>query len=124
MNRLKKQKKYFDMKTKARRFSPGDKVLVLLLTDKNMLLVQLEGPYDIVNTVGLFSIIQTTLMWLNTESTSCAVCQTRIQYHLPCSLHSRKSFMEQTSQFSADLRKSVENPRMEENIFFSVDLRV
>ena len=34
------QKKYIDKKTKARRFSPGDKVLVLLPTDTNKLLVQ------------------------------------------------------------------------------------
>ena len=43
------QKKYFD---KARRFSPGDKVLALLPTDTNKLLVQWKGPYDIINTVG------------------------------------------------------------------------
>ena len=34
-----RQKKYFDKKTKARSFSPGDKVLVLLPTDTNKLLV-------------------------------------------------------------------------------------
>ena len=34
-----KQKKYFDKKTKARRFSPGAKVLVLLPTDTDKLLV-------------------------------------------------------------------------------------
>ena len=39
-----RQKKHFDKKTKARRFSPGDKVLVLLPTDTNKLLVQWKGP--------------------------------------------------------------------------------
>ena len=48
-----RQKKHFDKKTKARRFSPGDKVLVLLPTDANKLLVHWKGPYDIINTVGL-----------------------------------------------------------------------
>ena len=48
-----RQKKHFDKKTKARRFSPGDKVLVLLPTDANKLLVQWKGPYDIINSVGL-----------------------------------------------------------------------
>ena len=48
-----RQRKYFDKKTKARRFSPGDKVLVLLPTDTNKLLLQWEGPYDNINTVGL-----------------------------------------------------------------------
>ena len=35
-----RQKKHLDKKTKARRFSPGDKVLVLLPTDANKLLLQ------------------------------------------------------------------------------------
>ena len=48
-----RQKKYFDKKTKATRFSPGYKVLVLLPTDTNRLLVQWKGPYEIINTVGL-----------------------------------------------------------------------
>ena len=48
-----RQKKHFDKKTKARRFSPGDKVLVLLPTDANKLLVQWKGPYDIINSFGL-----------------------------------------------------------------------
>ena len=48
-----RQKKHFDKKTKARCFSPGDKVLVLLPTDANKLLVQWKEPYDIINSVGL-----------------------------------------------------------------------
>ncbi|KAK3798815.1 hypothetical protein RRG08_005373 [Elysia crispata] len=38
-------KKYFHKQTKARRFGPGNKVLVLLPTDTNKLLVQWKGPY-------------------------------------------------------------------------------
>ena len=38
-----RQKKHFDKKTKTRRFSPDDKVLVLLPTDANKLLVQCSG---------------------------------------------------------------------------------
>ena len=41
-----RQKKYFDKKTKASRFSPGDKVLLLLPTDTNKLLVQWKERYD------------------------------------------------------------------------------
>ena len=47
-----RQKKYFDMKTKVRRFSPGDMMLVLLSTDTNKLLVLRNGPKDISNTKG------------------------------------------------------------------------
>ena len=46
------QKKCFDKKTKTRRVSPGDKVLFLLPTDANKLLVHWKGPYDIINKVG------------------------------------------------------------------------
>ena len=54
MNRLKRGRRNISTKkTKARRFSPGDKVLVLLPTDANKLLVQWKGPYDIINSVGL-----------------------------------------------------------------------
>ena len=48
-----RQKKYFEKKTKARRFNPGDKVLVFLPTDANKFLIQWKGPYDIINLVGL-----------------------------------------------------------------------
>ena len=47
------QKKYFDKKPKARRFSPSDKVLILLPTDTNKQLVQWKGSYDIINIVIL-----------------------------------------------------------------------
>ena len=48
-----RQKKHFYKKTKARRFSSGDKVLVLHPTDTNKMLVQWKGLYDVINTVGL-----------------------------------------------------------------------
>ena len=47
-----KQKCYYDKRTKVRRFQPGDKVLVLLLTDTNKLLLQWKGPYDVTRIVG------------------------------------------------------------------------
>ena len=46
------QKKYFDKKPKARRFSPGNKVLILLPTDTNKQLVQWKLPYEIIDTLG------------------------------------------------------------------------
>ena len=39
-----KQKCYYYKRTKVRRFQPGDKVLVLLPTDTNKLLLQWKGP--------------------------------------------------------------------------------
>ena len=47
-----KQKCYYDKRTKVRRFQPGDKVLVLLPTDTNKLLLQWKGPYDVTRVVG------------------------------------------------------------------------
>ena len=38
--------------TKVRRFQPGDKVLVILQTDTNMLQLQWKGPYDVTRVVG------------------------------------------------------------------------
>ena len=35
-----------------RRFQPGDKVLVLLPTDTNKLLLQWKGSYDVTRVVG------------------------------------------------------------------------
>ena len=35
-----------------RTFQPGDKVLVLLLTDRNKLLMQWKGPYEVSAVVG------------------------------------------------------------------------
>lgn len=43
----KRYKKYYDARTKDRKFSLGDKVLVLLPTKSNKLLMQWKGPYDV-----------------------------------------------------------------------------
>ena len=47
-----KGKHYYDRKTKMRTFQPGDKVLVLLPTDWNKLLMQWKGPYEAGAVVG------------------------------------------------------------------------
>ena len=44
-------KKYFDRKTKIRKYQPGEKVLILLPTDSNKLLMQWKGPYEIEDVV-------------------------------------------------------------------------
>ncbi|XP_074609412.1 uncharacterized protein LOC141863662 [Acropora palmata] len=48
-----KGKHYYDRKTKVRKFQPGDKVLVLLPTDHNKLLMQWKGPYEVSAVVGI-----------------------------------------------------------------------
>ena len=48
-----KGKHYYDRKTKVRKFVPGDKVLVLLPTDHNKLLMQWKGPFVVSAVVGL-----------------------------------------------------------------------
>ncbi|RUS77740.1 hypothetical protein EGW08_014499 [Elysia chlorotica] len=48
-----RQKRYYDRGTKARKFKPGDDVLVLLPTDTNKLLMQWKGPYKVVAVVGI-----------------------------------------------------------------------
>ena len=48
-----KGKHYYDGKTKVRKFVPGDKVLVLLPTDHNKLLMQWKGPFEVSAVVGL-----------------------------------------------------------------------
>ena len=48
-----KQNCYYDERTNVRRVPPGDKVLVLLPTDTNKLLLQWKGPYDVTRVVGL-----------------------------------------------------------------------
>ena len=47
-----KGKHYYDHKTKVRKFVPGDKVLVLLPTDHNKLLMQWKGPFEASAVVG------------------------------------------------------------------------
>ena len=44
---------YYDRKIKVRKFVPGDKVLVLLPTDHNNLLMQWKGPFEVSAVVGL-----------------------------------------------------------------------
>ena len=47
-----KGKRYYDRKTRARKLQPADKVLVLLPTDHNKLLMQWKGPYEVSAVVG------------------------------------------------------------------------
>ncbi|GFO19445.1 Zinc finger protein [Plakobranchus ocellatus] len=47
------QKHYYDRTTKRRKLSVGEKVLVLLPTDSNKLLMQWKGPFETVATVGI-----------------------------------------------------------------------
>ena len=47
-----KGKHYYDRTTKVRTFQPGDKVLVLLPTDRNKLLMQWKDPYEVSAAVG------------------------------------------------------------------------
>ena len=48
-----KDKHYYDRKAKVRRFAQGDKVLILLPTDHNKLLMQWKGPFEVSAVVGL-----------------------------------------------------------------------
>ena len=48
-----KGKHHYDCKAKPRKFRTGDKVLLLLPTDNNKLLMQWKGPYVIQEVVGL-----------------------------------------------------------------------
>ena len=43
----KRYKRYYDRRAQKRKFKVGDKVLVLLPTSKNKLLVQWKGPYEV-----------------------------------------------------------------------------
>ena len=47
-----KGKLYFDKKSKRRKFEKDEKVLVLLPTETNKLLVRWQGPYNIVSVLG------------------------------------------------------------------------
>ena len=46
------QKRYYDKKAKNRQFEVGDKVLLLLPTSRNKLLMQWNGPFTVVEKVG------------------------------------------------------------------------
>ncbi|GFO04409.1 Zinc finger protein [Plakobranchus ocellatus] len=48
-----RQKRYYNRTAKRRKFSMGEKVLILLPTDSNKLLMQWKWPFDIVVTVGI-----------------------------------------------------------------------
>ncbi|GFS15749.1 zinc finger protein [Elysia marginata] len=48
-----RQKHYYDRTAKCRKFSVGEKVLFLLPTDSNKLLMQWKGPFKVVATVGV-----------------------------------------------------------------------
>ena len=48
-----KGKHYYVRKAKVRRFAQGDKVLILLPTDHNKLLMQWKGPFEVSAVVGL-----------------------------------------------------------------------
>ena len=48
-----KGKHYYHRKTRVRKFQPGEKVLVLLPTDHNKLLMQWEGRFEVSSVVGL-----------------------------------------------------------------------
>ena len=42
-----RQKHYYDSKSRERKFQAGDKVLLLLPTDGNKLLMQWKGPFEV-----------------------------------------------------------------------------
>ena len=48
-----KGKHYYDRKTRARKLQPGKKVLVLLPTDHNKLLMKWKGPFEVSSVVAL-----------------------------------------------------------------------
>ena len=49
---LGRYKKYYDSRTRDRKFAVGDRVLVLLPTDSNKLLLQWKGPFKVTHKVG------------------------------------------------------------------------
>ena len=48
-----KGKHYYDRKSKVRKFQSGEKVLILLPTNHNKLLMQWKGPFEVSSVVGL-----------------------------------------------------------------------
>ena len=48
----KRYKKYYDVRTRDRKFTEGEQVLVLLPTDNNKLLVQWQGPFRVTKKIG------------------------------------------------------------------------
>lgn len=49
-----KYKKYYDTRTKDRKFEVNDLVLILLPTDRNKLTMQWKGPYKVVKKVDKY----------------------------------------------------------------------
>ena len=47
-----KQKAYYDRRARSRKFDVGYKVLLLLPTDSNKLLLQWKGPYEVIEVVN------------------------------------------------------------------------
>ena len=47
-----KQKAYYERRVRSRKFDVGDKVLLLLPTDSNKLLLQWKGPYEVFEVVN------------------------------------------------------------------------
>ena len=47
-----KQKKYFDQKSKVRQLEEGQKVLILLPTSSNRFLAEWKGPYKVIEKVS------------------------------------------------------------------------
>ena len=47
-----RQKKYYDCRSRERSFKPGEKVLLLLPTDENKLLMQWKGPFIVLECVN------------------------------------------------------------------------
>ena len=52
-----KQKAYYDRRAKPPSFKVGDKVLLLLPTDSNKLLLQWRGPFEIVEVLNVLPYI-------------------------------------------------------------------
>ena len=48
-----KKEKHYDCKSKKREFEPGDKVLMLLPSDNNKLLMRWMGPYESLHKVNI-----------------------------------------------------------------------
>ena len=51
----KRYKKYYNKKARCRKFRAGDKVLILLPTDSNKLLMQWKGPYEVMDVLSEYN---------------------------------------------------------------------
>ncbi len=49
----KRYQQYYNRKAKSRQLQAGDKVLILLPTDKNKLLLQWKGPFEVESSAGV-----------------------------------------------------------------------